>query len=175
MAKIDEIDRPTDAAILLFHLAGEVDGITKIQKLLYLIEEETSFGQKYEDEISFNFRPYKMGPFSPEVYEEVEFLLNIDAIEKLEGESTASENWEISRYDEEEGSEGLSGKRFRITEKGRKIGEELANKLSIEEIDELKDKLNEYNDLTLTQLLEYVYTEYPKMTVESEIKNQVMS
>lgn len=175
MAKIDEIDRPTDAAFLLFYLSGEIRGITKIQKLLFLIEKETRFGERYDDKITFDFKAYKMGPFSPKVYEEVELLLNIGALEKVEGEESASDSFEINQYtDNEEGSEGLSGKTFRITQKGQKIGKQLEGLLDDDEIKELRALVEEYNEMPLMQLLEYVYTSYPKMTSKSEIKEDVL-
>ncbi|WP_336361807.1 type II toxin-antitoxin system antitoxin SocA domain-containing protein [Haladaptatus sp. ZSTT2] len=175
MAKIDNIDRPTDAAFILFYLSGEIAGITKVQKLLFLMEKESAFGEKYKQDISFDFDAYKMGPFSPKVYEEVEFLQNIGAIEQEPLEHTASDSYEISKYtNSEEGSEGLSNKQFRMTDKGKKIARELVNVLEENEVEELNEMLSKYNEMSLMHLLEYVYTTYPEMTSRSEIKEQVL-
>lgn len=174
MGKIDNIDRSTDALFLLFYFANEVKGITKVQKLLFLIEEETNFGHTYRDEITLDFEGYKMGPFSPEVYDEIEFLINLGAIKKEEIEETATDSYEIKEYDQEEGSEGLSGKKFKITDKGEKIARKLLDVVDEKQVQELEEKVEKYNTMSLMQLLEYVYSEYPEMTTESEIKDQVL-
>ena len=174
MAKIDNIDRPTDAAFLLFHYAENINGITKVQKLFFLIENETRFGANYSDVIKLGFRPYKMGPFSPEVYKQVELLLSMDAIEASPASGSSSEGFELRSIEPETGSEGLSHKSFRTTEKGHKIGAALSNILSKEEVKDMRKKVEYYNSMPLRQLLEYVYKNYDEMTDESEIKEEVL-
>lgn len=174
MGKIDEIDRPTDTLFILFYFAREIRGITKVQKLLFIIEEETNFGEKYRDKITLDFEGYKMGPFSPEVYDEIEFLLNLGALEKEPIEHKGMDNYEIEKFDKEEGSEGLSGKLFRITDKGDMIAEDLISLIDEEDEKQLKNKITKYNSMTLMELLEYVYLNYEDMTTESEIKEQVL-
>lgn len=174
MGKIDNIDRPTDALFLLFYYAREVRGITKVQKLLFLMEEESSFGEKYRPQITLNFKGYKMGPFSPDVYDEVEFLLNLGALEKEPFETRGMDAYEIEKFDWEEGSEGLSGKLFKITDKGDMIAEDLVATLDEDDAAQLREMIEHYNSMTLMELLEYVYKNYENMTTESEIKNQVL-
>ena len=175
MAQIDTIDRPTDAAILLFYIADEVEGITKVQKLLFLIEEETEFGEIYGKNISFGFDPYKMGPFSPQVYDEVTMLLNMGALETEPLDSSGTENWEYNNYTNQESSNELAGKKFIITTKGEKIGEEVANYIEEGVFIDLKKKVKKYNKMPLMALLEYVYSNYEEMTTNSEIKESVLS
>lgn len=175
MARINSIDRPTDAAFLLFHIAEEVEGITKIQKLLFIIEEETIFGEKYGREIEFDFNPYKMGPFSAQVYDEISLLLNMNAIEKQDMNKSRSDAWEFEQYTEEKSSNELANKKFTITEKGKKIGRELEEYLDEDVFEDLESTIEEMNSLSLDGLLEYVYTEYPDMTTKSEIKDQVLN
>ncbi|OYR66490.1 DUF4065 domain-containing protein [Halorubrum ezzemoulense] len=159
MPPIDEIDRRTDVVFLLFHHANEVHGVTKVQKLLFLVEQETEFFQEYEEDIAFNFAPYKMGPFSENVYTELEFLLSMGAIS-----SHPMDEPEISMTDSE-----LRQKTFQITPKGEKIATQLSNQLEPEYDDELRDLVETYNDLPLRELLRYVYQTYPNFAVESEI------
>ncbi len=159
MPPIDEIDRRTDVVFLLFHFADEIRGVTKLQKLLFLVEQETEFFEEYEEDIAFNFAPYKMGPFSEHVYEELEFLLAMNAIE---GRPLGDQN-------ETEILGGLQEKRFVITDKGSKIAKGLADQLEAEYQSELVDLVEEYNRLSLKELLRYVYTEYPDYAAESEI------
>jgi len=54
-------------------------GITRIQKLLYLLDVEegiTPIGD------GFNFVPYKAGPYSPRIYDDLEFLENLGYIRR---------------------------------------------------------------------------------------------
>ncbi|RDZ42955.1 DUF4065 domain-containing protein [Haloferax sp. Atlit-19N] len=163
MGRIDRVDRRTDVVFILFYFAEEICGVTKIQKLLFLIEQETEFFLEYEDDIAFNFAPYKMGPFSQDVYSELHFLLQLNAIEKS--------SWDT---DTEYIESDLANQRFVITDKGHKIAKELVNILDQSHQQEIQNIVNKYNSLSLNELLEYVYTEYPKYTVNSEIKDEII-
>lgn len=163
MSRIDEIDRRTDVVFVLFHYADEIEGVTKLQKLLFLIEQETEFFTEYESRVAFEFAPYKMGPFSEHVYEEVEFLLSLNAIqaEELPGANNGST-----------GSE-LTEKRFTLTGKGEKIAHEVVRQLAPRYRDELEQLVGRYNALSTTELIEYVYDEYPEYAAESEIIDEL--
>lgn len=164
MARIDEIDRRTDVVFILFYFADSIRGVTKLQKLLFLIEQETEFFEAYQDEVAFNFAPYKMGPFSEHVYSEIEFLLQIDAIES----ETMDSPGRFSKLDSP-----LGNKEFRITPKGEKIAAQLVRLLEPEYEDELKELITDYNSMSLKDLLRYVYSTYPDYAMESEIKDDV--
>ena len=161
MPRIDQIDRRTDVVFILFHHAGSIRGITKLQKLLFLVEEETKFFEEHGDELAFEFTAHKMGPFSKHVYEEVRFLQQLKAIETepMEGES-----------DDEE----LTNKVFHITPKGEKIASELSDRLDDQYDDELRELVTKYNSMELRELLRYVYRAYPQFTTESEIKTEIL-
>ncbi|WP_245683182.1 DUF4065 domain-containing protein [Halovenus aranensis] len=144
---------------LLFLYAESIEGVTKLQKLLFLVEKESEFFQEYKEEVEFEFAPYRMGPFSEHVYEELEFLLSLNAIES---EPMSESPPELLKSD-------LSHKRFTITAKGQKIARELESQLEPEYQEEFQQIAQRYNQLPLRQLLEYVYTEYPDYAAESEI------
>lgn len=163
MPPIDSIDRRTDVVFLLFHYAETVEGVTKLQKLLFLIEQETEFFGAYQEDIAFEFAPYKMGPFSEHVYEEIEFLLSLNAIE--------SEPLD-QRFPNVDDST-VAEKQFSITPKGRKIAAELEKQLEVEYREELQTVVGRYNQMALTELLEYVYQEYPAYAAESEILDEL--
>ncbi len=163
MPKIDEIDRRTDVVFIVFHFAEEISGVTKVQKLLFLIEQETEFFQEYEEKVAFNFAPYKMGPFSENVYQELQFLLELDAIE--------AERWDDGT--DIASTADLGNKRFTITPKGQKIAAQLVEVLEPEHEEELRTLVEQYNSMSLDELLKYVYSEYPDFASESEIKDEV--
>jgi hypothetical protein len=56
-------------------------GITRIQKLLYLLDEEERIRPGVD---GFKFEPYKAGPYSPRIYDDLEFLENLSYIRRVE-------------------------------------------------------------------------------------------
>lgn len=167
MARIDKIDREEDLAFLLFYYSKEIEGITKLQKLLFLIEKETDFTNIYEN-VSFEFEPYKYGPFSEKVYDVVDFLLAIGAVEAIE---TRGEIDGI-RYPEDQNPH--AGKKFVLTPKGEKICRELDEILADGTREGIDNVVETYGELTLEDLLKYVYTQYEEYTTESEIKKEIL-
>lgn len=164
MPRIDEIDRRTDVVFILFHEMESIRGVTKIQKLLFLIEQETEFFTEYKDDIAFNFAPYKMGPFSEAVYEEIHFLLQLGAIE-----ATPMNDDPLAGVDDND----LSNKEFSITPKGKKIASQLVDILEPEFQAEITELVETYGDLSLRELLEVVYSSYPGFAIKSEIKDEL--
>lgn len=167
MTQIDEIDREDDLALLLFHHANEVEGITKLQKLVFLIQEETDFTDVHE-QIEFQFESYKYGPFSEEIYDSLRFLISIGAIESVESD------FDTDHIRTNDDQNDLSGKKFVLTDKGEKISYEFNEILDDNIEDEIEDIVDEYNELTLDDLLRYVYTQYPHYTDESDILEEVL-
>lgn len=160
--------------------AEPVAGITRLNKLLFLLEKEGSA------KTDFDFKPYKMGPYSPNINPVIEFLSTFPSpkdpiIELKSARVKSGTNAEQTRYindlassdDIPEELDKYNSSSFELTEKGKKLAEAVwndapdATKVSVANI---KSK---YTSLTLNQLLRYVYSTYPKMTEKSEIKNQV--
>ncbi|HKM80268.1 MAG TPA: hypothetical protein VJY15_04840 [Candidatus Acidoferrum sp.] len=168
-------------------------GITRIQKLLYLLESEESIRPHGE---GFKFEPYKAGPYSPRIYDDLEFLENLDYIrrsaedERFEG-ATAPEKAEVDlSFEQLMGPEDLlaSGSdeiaptadsyeesRFYLTETGKRRMEELlADKKYRPFVDGIRKVKSRFSKYSLNDLLYYVYTRHPSMTTESEIKEKVL-
>jgi|SRR6266851_3688438 len=59
--------------------AQGLGGITRIQKLLYLLESEEHIRPSGD---GFNFEAYKAGPYSPRIYDDLEFLENLSYIRR---------------------------------------------------------------------------------------------
>lgn len=181
-------------------------GVTRLQKLLYLLKREYGI-----DKISknyFSFEPYKFGPYASQLYDDIAFLENLDIIESggrqltmspfgdgnvalppLEsvGEHTASradmEEAQVS-YDyligEEKAEfyeEDMQERKFRLTNKGEAVAQEILQQLPVNQRRNTSSKLEEakkhYGGMTLRQLLGYVYREYPESAIESEIIDKV--
>jgi len=166
MPRIDQIDRRTDVVLILFYCQRSIRGVTKLQKLLFLIEQETEFFEEYESDIAFNFAPHKMGPFSEHVYEELHFLLQLGAIE--------SEPMDTPTFPEVDDSD-LSNKEFVLTPKGKKIAKELVDILSDDHLSEIEDIVETYGTMSLNEILREVYQTYPDFAEQSEIRDEVLA
>src|SRR4051812_2131020 len=69
-------------------------GITRIQKLVFLLEKEQKLAPTSE---GFEFTPYKAGPYSPRIYDDLEFLENLGFISKsVSAETTPEEAAEVN-------------------------------------------------------------------------------
>ena len=124
-----------------------VEGITRLQKLVFLAQEE------YLEEEEYDFEPYDYGPFSTGLYSEVDNLeLNgyVECDEVATGSGNIKKEYEITR----EGEEILE--RFEDRNLRRKM----------EQIGELKER---ENDKPILELLRDIYNKYPEMAKNSQL------
>jgi uncharacterized protein YwgA len=181
-----------DLVLLLVGLDkdGDVDdtigGITRLQKFLFLLEKECGLSPKGD---GFEFQAYKAGPYSSKLYDDLEFLENLEFIEsEVEGEATEAEAAEVDKLDFDELMGGRDAandartadvyeeRRFKLTSKGRKLIERIVKSNEFTPIADAVRKIkSKYGSHSLNDLLYYVYTKYPEMATESEIKDKVMS
>jgi len=179
---------------------GGMGGITRIQKLVYLLEAEEQIRPEGDE---FKFVAYKAGPYSPRIYDDLELLENlgfirrsgVDARDESEiaavTEASEPEKAEVdltfeqlmgpddvmATADDEISPTADSYKesRFYLTETGKQRMEKLlANhdyQPFVRGIRKVKSRFAKY---ALNDLLYYVYTRYPSMTTESEIKEKVL-
>ncbi len=174
-----DIDLDSEDFILLLLEANErllgkdaVSGITRLEKLLFLLKNETDF-----EGIArfFVFEPHNFGPFSKEVYEAVDFLEGCELIQVREKIYTslyarsneAKLSTEIS--DEDENIQATE-KVFSLTENGRIVARKLREAIAAkrpQDIKALDGIVLRYAGWPLNQLIRYVYRKYPEMTVKS--------
>ena len=75
------IDSTPDLVLLVVRAAGgKLSSITRLQKLVFLITENPAYKRLVDAHEAPNpeFRPYKMGPFTPELYEAVQVLTSFE-------------------------------------------------------------------------------------------------
>jgi uncharacterized protein YwgA len=193
-----------DMLLLLIGIEDAQDkglgGITRIQKLLYLLESEEGIKA---DCNGFEFEPYKAGPYSPRLYDDLEFLENLNFIRRVDSQSddptrgklfnsaeaSEPEKAELDlTFDQLMGPEDVmesdevaptadsyEESRYLLTESGKKKVEDLIRRKEydpfIKAIRRVKSRFSRYS---LNDLLYYVYTRHPEMTTESEIKEKVL-
>lgn len=194
--------RRTD--IILFLVGAFQNGVvgtTKLQKLIFLVEQEK--GIKPTDG-PFGYEAYRFGPYSRTVHEDIEFLVNIgylkksgediedlgslsiDDIEQMRADKFLSHSiGEANDVPEEDESESAAEIReklvstttddlvlYRISEKGVAYFQR-ARRQHAEEMKRIEDIRERYGKRSLMEVLQHVYSKYPDYTTESEIREKL--
>jgi uncharacterized protein YwgA len=185
-----------DLILLLLNLSARsgidegLGGITRLQKFLFLLDREERVSPSGE---GFAFQPYKAGPYSSRLYDDLEFLENLGLIEgKVTGEATEQESAEmdlsfedlIPPENERESTanshfgtaDDYEERKFHLTAKGKEKVESLLSNDKYKPLVNSINRINsKYGPYPLSDLLYYVYTKYPEMATESEIREQVLT
>lgn len=149
--------RKTDLLLLLLYVYDRrpVAGLTRLVKLLFLAQME---GGLPDDPLRvpgcapFDFVAHRFGPFTFDIYDEVEFLKSVG----------------MMVGDDDDGQ-------FCITDKGCRFAEQrLLQRIPSDQIDGIEEVKKRHCDEDLDDLFCYVYTKYPMYTVRSEILDRVL-
>lgn len=143
--------------------ANRIDGITRIEKLLFLLKNETSINKEFTKDL--DFIPYDFGPFSKKVYQAVEFLQSADLITETHIPSKSSEDtWETTEIIGFELSNTHITRSFSLTERGIKYYSLLVLYLSKSDINSFEEIKKRFQFLPLRQIARYIHIRYPEMT-----------
>lgn len=157
-----------------------IEGITRLEKMIFLINKETKILSNLPKGDSFEFKPYKMGPFSSQIYDEVDFL---EALQLIDSQKTSSDvslglieeklffdDQILDKYQKNEPVDIEESKIYKLTSRGREVAKKIFDSLPKEDRDFLINLKKKFNHMNLKQFLRYVYKKYPEFTTESEIK-----
>ncbi len=169
-----------------------ISGRTRLMKMMFIFEREVYKKFRFEKTIEEgdlpDFRPWRYGPFSKDVFDYVEFFKRIGFVEVAEtpGDEAAVEDaeeygqWvdEIA-LDEETDTADYSDyteESFRLTDRGAGYVKEsgLFENLSENQRSALSEYKVRFNGASLYAILQYVYKKYPDMTAKSEITEQIL-
>lgn len=178
------LENSMDLLLVLLYSPGEetvaepIDGITRLQKLYFLLKKGKGPKTVVELAKDYSFKPYKMGPFSEDILHDIDELIaaNMIQTEKLTYHLTDDNDFnpkESSDYEEYTDEQKIVSKRFKLTEKGEKIAKELWNNLEKDQQQSLIEFKSFFNSLSLRQLLVFVYDNFPEYTEESIIKDKL--
>lgn len=149
---------------------NQIHGVTRLEKLLFLAEQEEDISKQVED--GFVFKPYDYGPYSKEIYEAVELLEEANLLREervFEGRSLDEMEEAVATNSEPEGVE----RRFFLTDEGTAVAQLLAKehrKVS----SALSSIKNRYAGMSLRSLIRYVYGRYPQFAEASKIRDEVL-
>lgn len=146
-------------ALMYAHHEEPIEGRTRLQKMIFLLQkkfEEDDGGLPISDKYSFT--AYDYGPFSQPLYAD---------LDELRGEDSDGDRLVVERSDTFD--RGKVKYQYELTPAGTAfIEDELADDETFQEIlrnaEEIKD---EFNHLSLSQVIERVYTEYPEYAENS--------
>lgn len=169
-----------DAIVLLLgapttlpSLDGRIEGITRLEKLVFLFEQESEFSELLDDDLDFH--AYNFGPFSAKVYQAVEVL---EAAELITDSARVAKNNEDSWEAEEvigDPTAPYTTRDFALTDKGRRyyavLRRDFLDEGQERDLGRFKEK---FGAIPLRQLIRYVYQRYPKLTENSLIVDQVL-
>ena len=141
--------------LLLLYAVGAVRGKTKLQKLIFLMQEDLK--EHLPDEEYYDFKPYHYGPFSREILDDAEFMVFQGLIKVRE------EHMEVN-------GEELIMPIYELTEVGKKeakkILEQLHRKIPSQILNNILRRMTYYNRLTAKKLTEIVHKSYPEYALE---------
>lgn len=190
-----KVDNPKDLIVLLLRARGHegreaepISGRTRLMKMVFLFDKEVrrrfNLDRAIPDSALPEFEPYDYGPFSKQVYADLDFLLAMGFAQVRERGSAplspeevaaeVAEGWRAAGADP-----GRDGSRveevFSLSPIGRQFADTvLVNALSPEQRDVLDRFKARCTATPLRALLRYVYTKYPEYTTKSKIRDEVL-
>lgn len=154
---------------------GHLEGITRLEKLIFLLERETAARSWLSEDA--DFRPYNFGPFSSKVYQAVDMLAAAQIIDDSgTNAKTQEDSWERDNVIGAISSEinPYVTREFKLTDRGWRYYTVLLERLPNGTIDELEDFKTRFAALPLRQLVRYVYQRYEDFTIRSVIRDEIL-
>lgn len=169
----------SDVILLLIELAGRNSqeawfrGITRLEKIIFILMSEHGLS-KWIEEDKPKFIPYKLGPYSREVYAAIDFLGEYGLVEDSFSNDNSSLDSMEAIMSIEHGSMPYEERRFRLTPDGKKAAQALRNHSAPETLAAIENTYRTFGDIPLIELLRHVYTKYPNYTGKSVIKHDIL-
>jgi uncharacterized protein len=152
--------------------SGRIAGITRLEKLIFLIEQERKPSWLTEDAgfISHNF-----GPFSSKIYTAVDTLVAAGLLKDSGSFAASTEDaWETENIIGEPAADPYATRNFELTERGQRYYQALLKDLPDGVEEELSAFKRRFAALPLRQLIRYVYERHPDFTDKSIIRDDVL-
>jgi hypothetical protein len=176
-SRILEID---DAIVLLLGAPGasdrdrgRIEGITRLEKLLFLFERETEAPNWLREDAGFSSNNF--GPFSAKAYQEIEMLTAAGLVEDSATISDSIEDaWETQNIIGEEASDPYATRNLTLTDKGLRYYKALLSELPEDAEVEVAKLKRRFGSMPLRRLIRYVYQRYPDFTDKSIIRDDIL-
>ncbi len=194
MAK-SSINNKKDILLLLIYSQGVTDeynepirGRTRLVKMLFLFVKEAlphfKSGIAINEENFYTFFPWYFGPFSQQIYDDVNFfqLRGFIELNNIESDNTNISYTEETHYNDVTGlsielntdKDSFMEQEIKLTEKGITFTRELFFQLTDNQRGLLKQFKKKFNSTPLKAILRYVYQSYPDSSTNSIIKDNIL-
>lgn len=175
-----------DAIVLLLgaptrspQLRDQVQGITRLEKMLFLLEHE--FGPANDVDVSAEFTPHNYGPFSAEIYKAVDILAAAEMVtDSATFSRDAEDAWETANliYDRDDLPDSIkyATRDIALTDRGRRYYHALTQEVPVELIEKVGRFKDRFGAMPLRQLIRYVYEkpEYEAYLTRSTIRDEII-
>lgn len=153
---------------------GRVEGITRLEKLVFLFERESALSELVQE--SADYKAYLYGPFSRKVYQAVDSLSSAGlVVETTVSSEAVDEAAESEAAIGDESGNDFTARSFELTDDGWDYYRSLLEELPDAAEADLSGFKASYERLPLRRLLRYVYESYPEYTTESVIRDDVLA
>jgi len=165
-----------------------VRGRTRMMKMVFLFEKELSrkfnLDKAIAKEALPEFSAYDFGPFSSQVFSDLEFLVDMSFVSPrsvqdsrvVMEESMEYSYWQAGADDESEDAGPQHEEDFSLTALGQQfVKEGHAGQLTIRQQEVLDEFKARCTSASLRALLRYVYTKYPDTTTKSRIRDEILA
>ena len=154
------------------HPSGRIEGITRLEKLAFLIEHERKPSWLTEDG---GFESHNFGPFSAKIYTAVDTLVAARLLKDSGSLAASTEDaWETENIIGHRTADPYATRNFELTERGRRYYQALLRDLPDGVEGELGAFKQRFAGLPLRQLIRYVYERHPTFTDKSIIRDDVL-
>jgi len=178
---MNKLNRKDIILLLLYApgISGEkkqaIKGTTRFTKLLFILKALYNIDKEVKN--YYSFEPYKLGPFTEELYNDLDVLKTMRLIEvrteDLVEESETFETQEIlgdllSYADSDAiSSECYRQFEYKLTDQGERIANEIYSSVSPSLKQAIEDVKRKFASLPLIELLRYIYRRFPEMAQKS--------
>ena len=187
MSEEYQFENTLDLVLVLLYAKGvsgkkcePIEGITRLQKFVFLLNQGRGAVELVEIAKEYEYQPYKMGPYSNELRDDLETLISLGLVktekltywipDDLDDEEDAIKNMKAGIDSEYKKIESY---KYYLSNNGEKEGEGLWNSLTSKTRKALIEFKTFFNSLTLRQLLIFVYDQFPTYTGKSEIRQKL--
>lgn len=180
-----------DYLLLLLYINNKepIKGAVRLTKMMFLFNMQIAPALKkkgLDSEKLPDFIAYNYGPFSKDLYEQIDFFSGIDFIcvrdlseteEMSHVDNIVEKEFIDECYEDEEETKSENNYReYSITDTGSGYVEQnILTQITEQQLGLLGQYKQKITEMTLKQLLNYVYTRYPEYADKSLIKDEVLN
>jgi len=183
-----------DLILLLLHAPGQtgqrnepISGQTRLMKMIFLFDKEIRkhFTNDAIEATAFpEFEAYDYGPYSPKVYADLEWLVNMGFVtvnespdgDAIEEERAEFDYWTATTQADDDIDPSRVGKTFSLSDRGQRFLDRMLPQwgISADQMAILKEFKTRCVEASLRSLLRYTYSRYPGMTGRPKTRRAVL-